>query len=116
MANVIRVNDEVAPDDLPRNNWDSVDDDLVATSILEGETFSHDSKRVFDTLESIVVEGPDWPFVQPFNRRRNGCAAFKALKSQAEGRSAIATSRKAKAYGICHSYYCPLHWKGEVLF
>ncbi len=93
---VIRDNDEVAPDNLARNDWDSVDNDLVATSILEGETFSRDSKPVFDILKPFVMEGPGCPFVQPFNRRRDGRAAFKALKSQAEGRSAIVT-RKAKA-------------------
>jgi hypothetical protein len=98
-AYVIRDNNEVAPDDLARNDWDSVDDDLVATSILEGESFSRDGKRVFDILKPFVMEGPGWPFVQPFNRRRDGRAAFKALKSQAEGRSAIAT-RKAKAYAM----------------
>jgi hypothetical protein len=97
--NVIRDNDEVAPDNLARNTWDSVDDNLVATSILEGETFSRGNKRVFDILKPFVIEGPGWPFVPPFNRRCDGCAAFKALKSQAEGRSAIAT-RKAK--GVCN--------------
>ncbi|KAI2494620.1 hypothetical protein MHU86_19898 [Fragilaria crotonensis] len=99
---IIRDNDEVAPDDLARNDWDSVDNDLVATSILEGETFSRDNKRVFDILKPFVMEGPGWPFVQPFNRKRDGRAAFKALKSQAEGRSAIAT-RKAKVYAMAHN-------------
>jgi hypothetical protein len=99
LAYVIRDNDEVAPDDLARNDWDSVDDDLVATSILEGDTFSRDNKRVFDILKPFVMEGPGWPFVQPCNRKRDGRAAFKALKSQAEGRSAIAT-RKARAYAM----------------
>jgi hypothetical protein len=84
---------------IARNNWDSVDDDLVATSILEGETFSRNNKRVFDILKQFVMEGPGWPFVQPFNGRRDGRFAFKALKSQAEGRSAIA-SREAKAYAM----------------
>jgi hypothetical protein len=94
---VIRDKDEVAPDDLARDDWDSVDDDLVATSILEGETFTRDNKRVFDILKPFVMEGQGWPFVQTFNKKRDGRAAFKALKSQAEGKSAIAT-RKAKAY------------------
>jgi len=96
---VIRDTDETSPDDLARDDWDSVDDDLVATSVLEGATFSRDSKRVFDILKPLVMEGPGWPFVQPFNRKRDGRAAYKALKSQAEGRSAIAT-RKAKAYAM----------------
>ena len=96
---VIRDNDEAAPDDLARNNWDSVDDDLIATSVLEGETFSRDNKRVFDILKPFVMEGQGWPFLQTFNKKRDGRAAFKALKSQAEGKSAIAT-RKAKAYNM----------------
>ncbi len=75
----------IAPDDLARNDWDSVDDDLVATSNLEGETFPHDNKRVFDILKPFVMEGPGWPFVQAFSRKRNGRAAFKALKSRPRG-------------------------------
>ena len=110
---VIRDNDEVAPDDLARNDWDSVDDDLVATSLLEGETFSRDNKRVFDILKPFVMEGPGWPFVQPFNRKRDGRTAFKALKSQAEGRSAIAT-RKAKAYAMVAT--ADFTGKGKVSF
>ena len=39
------------------------------------------------------MEGPGWPFVQPFNRKRDGCAAFKALKALAEGRSVVATRK-----------------------
>jgi hypothetical protein len=62
-AYVIRDNDEVAPDDLARNDWHSVDNDLDATSILEGETFSRDSKRVFDILKPFVMEGSGGPFV-----------------------------------------------------
>ncbi len=100
MAYIIRDNDEVALDNLARNDWDSVDDNLVATSILVGETFSRDSKRgAFDNLKPFVMEEPGWPFIQPFNRRRDCRASFKALKSQAEGQSAIAT-RKAKAYAM----------------
>ena len=83
---IIRGNDEVAPDDLARDDWDSVDDDLVATSVLEGDTFSRDNKRVFDILKPFVMEGQGWPFVQAFNKKRDGRAAFKALKSQAEGK------------------------------
>ncbi|KAI2493496.1 hypothetical protein MHU86_21046 [Fragilaria crotonensis] len=45
------------------------------------------------------MEGQGWPFLQTFNKKRDGRAAFKALKSQAEGKSAIAT-RKAKAYNM----------------
>ena len=96
---MIRDKDEVSDEDKARNDWDSVDDDLISTSILEGDAYSRDNKRVVDLLKPFVMEGPGWPFVQPFNKKRDGRAAFKALKAQAEGRSAIAT-RKAKAYAM----------------
>ncbi|KAI2500933.1 hypothetical protein MHU86_13540 [Fragilaria crotonensis] len=80
-AYVVGDNDEVAPDDLACNNWDSDDDNLVAMSILDGETFLQNNKRM----------------------KCNDCAAFKSLKSQAAvGRSAIAT-QKAKAYSMVTS-------------
>ena len=56
------------------------------------------------------MEGPGWPFVQPFNQKRNGRAAFKALKAQAEGRSAVAT-RKAKAYAMIATSLFTGKWK-----
>ena len=96
---VIRDKDEVSDEDMARDDWDSVDDDLISTSMLEGDAYSRDNKRVFDLLKPFVMEGPGWPFVQPFNKKRDGRAAFRALKAQAEGRSAIAT-RKAKAYAM----------------
>ena len=84
-----------------RNDWDSVNDDLVATSSFEGETFLHDNKRVFDILKPFIsIEAPGWSVVEPFNRKCDGRgAAFKVLKSQAEGRCVIAT-RNAKAYAM----------------
>ncbi len=97
LSYVIRDKYEVVPDDLARNDWDSVDDDLVAMSILEGETILPNDKRVFDILKPFVMEGQGWPFVQAFNKKLDGRAVFTALKSQADGKSAIAT-RKAKAY------------------
>ena len=69
LSYVIRDKDEVVPDDLACNDWDSVDDDLVATSILEGETFSPNDKRVSDILKPFVMEGQGWPFVQAFNKK-----------------------------------------------
>jgi hypothetical protein len=99
LSYIIREKDDVATEDLARDDWDSVDDDLVATSVLSGVAYARDNKRVYDLLKPFVMEGPGWPFVQPFNRKRDGRAAFLALKTQAEGRSAVAT-RKAKAYAM----------------
>ena len=99
LSYIIREKDAVTAEDLARDDWDSVDDDLVTTSVLSGVAYARDNKRVYDLLKPFVMEGPGWPFVQPFNRKRDGCAAFLSLKTQAEGRSAQAT-RKAKAYAM----------------
>ena len=92
---VICNKDEVTDEDCASGDWDLVDDDLVAMSVLRGGAVARDIKRVNELLNPLVMEGPGWPFVQPFNWKGDGCAAFKALKAQAEGRSAVAT-RKAK--------------------
>ncbi len=77
-----------------------VDDDLVtSTSIFKGDAYSCDNKLVFDLLKPFILEGPSCPFVQTFDNKRDSCAAFKALKAQAVGQSAIATG-KAKTYAM----------------
>jgi hypothetical protein len=98
LSYVIRDEDAVTPEMLAAV-YDSVDDDLIGTSMLEGEAFVRDNQRVYDLLKPLIIEGPGWPFMQPLNRHRDGRGAFKALKAQAEGRSAVAT-RKAKAYAM----------------
>lgn len=73
--------------------------------ILEGETLLCDSKRVVDIIKPFVIEGPRWPFCQSFNSRKQQMFVLpssKALKSQAEGRCAIAT-RNTKAYAMVTS-------------
>jgi hypothetical protein len=43
---VIRDKDEVSDEDMARDDWDSVDDDLISTSMLEGDAYSRDN-RIF---------------------------------------------------------------------
>ena len=98
LAYVIRDHDDVTPEMLAEV-YAKIDDDLVATSELTGDTYSNDNQRVYDLLKPLIIQGPGWPFIQPFNRSRDGRAAFRRLKAQAEGTSAIAT-RKAQAYAL----------------
>jgi hypothetical protein len=77
--------------------YGSIDDDLINTIVLDGPRFRVDNKWMYAALKPLVVDGPGWPFIQPFNRTQNGRGAFLALKQQAEGQSAV-TTRKAKAY------------------
>lgn len=94
---VVRPLADVEVASLMRADYDSIDDDLYDTIILNGQSFKSDSKMLFDILKPLVVDGPGWPFIQAHNRTHNGRAAFLALKAQAEGQSAV-TTRKAKAY------------------
>jgi hypothetical protein len=67
---------------------------------------------VFDIFKLFAIEGPGSPFAKPFDRKRNGGAAYKAFKSQAEGRSAIHQDKgKGKYYG----YWYPDHCKRRIL-
>jgi hypothetical protein len=63
--------------------------------------------RLFNLLKPLLIEGPGWPFGQPFNKKtsRDGRAAFLCLKRQAEGTAAIA-SRKVSSYNvICNTAF-----------
>jgi hypothetical protein len=65
---VMHDKDVASDEDKASNDWDSVDDDLISTYILEGNDYSCDNKHVFDLLKPFVMDGPGWPFVQPFNK------------------------------------------------
>jgi hypothetical protein len=84
-------------DEVRDATYDSLDDDLIATMRLQGAAYGIDNKQVFAIFKPLLIDGPGWPFIQRFNRTQNGRAAFLALKTQAEGQSAV-TTRKAKAY------------------
>lgn len=77
--------------------YETIDEDLIATTLLAGEDYEHDNQQLYDSLKAMNREGPGWPFLQQFNRRREGRGAYLALKAQAEGQSAV-ESRKLKAY------------------
>ena len=73
------------------------DDRLVATTLLNGEHFDMDNKRVWRELKTMTVDGGGWTYIKRFGRSENGREAYIALKKQCEGDSAVLT-RKAKAY------------------
>ena len=54
---IIRNKDEVTDNDCASEDWDLVDDDLVATSVLSGVAVVRDNKRVYDLLKPLVMEG-----------------------------------------------------------
>ena len=75
----------------------TIKDDLVHTTAYSGPAFQADNKRLYKLLKPLVVNGPAWPFMQPYNRTQDGRGAFLAIKAQAKGPAAITTC-KAAAY------------------
>ena len=80
---VIRPHEEVTAPMLAKV-YDTVDEDLCETTELAGTTFARDNQRVFALLKPLVLKGPGWSFIQPFNKTKDGCKAYLALKTQSE--------------------------------
>ena len=85
--------------------FNSIDEDLIRTTVHTGPMFVRANKEVFAALKEGVLDGPGWTFIKKFERKLDGRGAFMSLKAQATGQSAVA-SRKAKAYAsIAGSVY-----------
>ena len=46
--------------------YDTIDDDLVTTSLLKTKSAKIDNKRVFDILLPLVNTGPAAPFIKQY--------------------------------------------------
>ena len=67
LSYIIHDKDEVTDKDCASEDWDSVlDDNLVATSVLNGVAFARDNKRVHDLLKPLVMEGPGGSGISAF--------------------------------------------------
>jgi hypothetical protein len=77
--------------------WNTIDDDLVATTSLLMAHSRIDNCVSYDLLKPLFIGGEAWPFVQPFDHMHDKRGAYFLVKTQAEGPAALAT-RKAEAY------------------
>ena len=96
MTYVIRKEADVTPEALAFT-YLSIDDDLIETRRLNGQGYIRDNNRLYDMLKPPVINGPGWPYIQPYNRTRDGRAAYLALKRNAE-RKVVTLTRKQRAY------------------
>ncbi len=77
--------------------YEDHDSRLVSTTLLEGDWFFLDNQHVYDEFKSLVLKGPGWGFIKPYDHCKDGRNAVLALRCQAEGTSATQT-RKTSAY------------------
>jgi hypothetical protein len=96
---LVHETEVITPDMHDMALYDSVDEYMMATTILSGDHFKIDNTRLYNDLKPLVIEGAGWAFIKKFNRSKNGRGAMLALKRQSEGNSAKRT-RKAKAYAL----------------
>jgi len=88
---------ETVSTEIRGQTYSSTDEEYMAVTLLSGEHYVTDNKRVYDELKPLIVNGPGWAFIKTFNTKRDGRGAVLALKLQAEGSAAI-KARKTAAY------------------
>lgn len=74
-----------------------MEDRLIATTVHSSNHYAIDSKTLYDELKPMVNDGPCWSFIKQYDKSKDGCKAFLALKQQAEGQAAK-LARKTEAY------------------
>jgi hypothetical protein len=87
LSYVLRENDEPYE---PEDNDDTYETQEAleeAMIPLTGAYYDMDNHSVFDSLKSRLLNGPAWTWIQDFERRHDGCSAWKALQAHYEGAS-----------------------------
>ena len=52
--------------------YDTIEEDLIATTQHLGPTYKRDNERFHSTIKIAIGKGPGYPFIHPFNRTKNG--------------------------------------------
>lgn len=93
---VYREHDEVTQE-MYGADYATSNERYYALTKLSGPHYEEDNDKVFQALKTALLNGPGWAFIRRFDATSDGQAAVKAIKAQAEGRSAEDT-RKRHAY------------------
>jgi len=83
------------------------DVEYMRTFKPEGDAYISDSKRVFDELKPLIIDGPSWTYVKPFGPKCDGRGAILDLKHQTEGSDA-SKRRESATYNLILS----AHFRG----
>jgi hypothetical protein len=65
--------------------FDTQEDFEEAVVPLQGSYFDEDNHAVFDSLKSRLLNGPAWTWIQDYDTKQDGRAAWKALQAHFEG-------------------------------
>ena len=68
------------------STYSSTDDELIARASLDGHIYNCDNSRVYELLKASVLQFKDvYNWIKPFNRTKNGRAAWQGLRSHYMG-------------------------------
>jgi len=93
LAYIIRDNDVSTPGLI----YPTVHDQLVSSVILHGAEYNTNNGVVYDLLQSLMLNGPAWSWINAFQRTRDGRGAWKSLLAYYEG-DAMNTHSKQECY------------------
>jgi hypothetical protein len=93
LAYIIHENDEPIQDVA----FTTVHEELVQGVVLIGAEFNSNNGKVYDFLQSLTLNGPAWPWINVYQRARDGRGAWKALIAYYEG-DAMKTRTKQECY------------------
>ncbi len=82
---------------IPNIVYPTSHDQLVECAILQGAEYNTNNGIVYDLLQSLTLNGPAWPWINGFQRTRDGRRAWKSLVAYYEGDS-IKTRSKQECY------------------
>lgn len=99
---VVRKDDAVAALD---TEFETEHEKLVLSTPHTGTAFDKDNGKVWIQVKQLTVNGPAWTYVAPFEKKRDGRGAVKALNSHYEG-DAVMSKSKAAAFDVLeHTTY-----------
>jgi len=101
IAYVIREHNIPTPD----MTFPTETDEKIGRALLIGPLYNADNADMYDLLKSLSGNGPLWPFIQPFERRRDGRGAWKALIQYFEGDTMKARLKAAAYQAITKANY-----------
>jgi hypothetical protein len=81
---------------------------LTEATAFQGQHYELDNPRLYRELNTFVVNGEGWSYIQKYKRSQDGRKAYLALKTQCEG-TASKIRHKNKAYAsIANATYSGL--------
>jgi len=95
LAYILRANEDHT--NIDYDDYDTIEAYEEAIVPFSGLQYDLDNNAVFDALKSYVLGGPNWTWIQDFEKRRDGRGAWLALKEHFDGPS-NQIRLKAEAY------------------